>query len=114
MKSDTPESWLRRNLKWILGFGVGATVVGGAIVLISINRSDARWLALNKANSSHLLIERLGQPIEASWFVRGTIGIGSASGKADLAIPVSGPRGRGTLYVLAEKIAGTWQLTRLE
>ena len=36
------------------------------------------------------------------------------SGSADLAIPISGPNGAGTIYVKAKKVAGIWEYSILE
>ena len=35
------------------------------------------------------------------------------SGNADLTIPISGPKGKGTLYVVATKSAGEWTYSKL-
>ena len=46
-------------------------------------------------------------------FLSGKTNVNGASGEADLAIPVSGPKGKGTLYVVAAKSAGRWSYTTL-
>ena len=44
----------------------------------------------------------------------GNINVNGSSGHADLAIPVSGPEGSGTIYVVASKTAaGQWTISRL-
>ena len=48
------------------------------------------------------------------WFIAGGIEETRGFGKAELAIPVSGPKGKGTLYVGAVKEAGIWKLTLLQ
>jgi hypothetical protein len=35
------------------------------------------------------------------------------SGKADLTIPISGPNGNGSIYVVATKFAGEWSYSRM-
>ena len=40
--------------------------------------------------------------------------VNPGSGYADLVIPISGPKGEGTLYVEAEKARGQWYFTTLE
>jgi hypothetical protein len=35
-------------------------------------------------------------------------------GSAELSIPISGPRGKGTVSVEAKKFAGRWEIRRLE
>ena len=56
---------------------------------------------------------RWANPIRAGWFVQGDISTSGASGEADLAIPLDGPRADGTLYVVAEKRAGDWRYETL-
>ena len=55
----------------------------------------------------------LGTPIEEGLFVVGNINISGSSGQADLAIPISGPHGKGTIYAMAEKSAGQWTFSTL-
>ena len=38
----------------------------------------------------------------------GSINVSPGSGDADLSVPISGPKGKGTVYVTAQKTAGTW------
>jgi hypothetical protein len=46
--------------------------------------------------------------------VLGNIETTPTSGRAELAIPVSGPKGSGTLYVEAHKQAGLWKVDSLQ
>jgi hypothetical protein len=52
--------------------------------------------------------------MKKGWFISGRIEITSVSRHAELAIPISGPKGRGTVYSESRKRAGVWQLTFLE
>ena len=58
-------------------------------------------------------IELLGDPIEAGWLMSGSINTSGNSGDANFTIPVSGPKGKGTVYVEAYKDGGNWQYTQL-
>jgi hypothetical protein len=40
--------------------------------------------------------------------VLGSINISGTSGNADLAVPLSGPKGKATVYVRARKAMGKW------
>jgi hypothetical protein len=71
-------------------------------------------LAIQTAKSNRKMVERLGQPLKKGWFVSGDIEVTPVSGHAELAIPVSGPNGNGTLYVEAHKRAGLWHLELLQ
>ena len=56
----------------------------------------------------------LGTPITAGFFVSGNINVYGSSGNADLGIPVKGPLGSGTVYVVARKSAGRWSYQTME
>lgn len=52
--------------------------------------------------------EALGEPVQPSWLVGGSVQDQGASGMAQLVIPVSGPKGDGLLEVQANKSGGVW------
>lgn len=108
------QSWFRRNWKSILGTLLGVVFLTAVVTILTFNNADATKLALNTAASNPALIERLGQPIHKGWFIEGVIETTPGFGKADLAIPISGPKGKGTLYAMAVKRAGVWTLTLLQ
>lgn len=58
--------------------------------------------------------QRLGTPIKPGYFFSGSVNVSNSSGNADLAIPVHGPKGGGTVYVVAKKSAGQWSYEKLE
>jgi hypothetical protein len=39
--------------------------------------------------------------------------VNGGSGDADLTIPISGPKGKGTIYAVATKSAGEWTYSKL-
>ena len=124
MNRNKEQSWLRRNLKWVIGGGIGcfgvAAVCVGFFVLIffavfgTIKSSDVYQTALSRAQESPVVIEALGSPIEDGFVPSGSINISGPSGNADLAIPISGPKGKGTIYAVARRSAGRWDFTLLE
>ena len=79
-----------------------------------LKSSDAYRLAVQQAVDNHAIIEALGQPVEPGFLMSGNIQLNGASGEANLAIPLSGPKGSGTLYAIATKSAGEWTYSRLE
>jgi hypothetical protein len=84
-----------------------------AIVFGMIKSSDAYNDALAMARANPHVEDALGSPIEAGLLVAGNINVSGSSGSADLAIPVSGPDGKGTIYVVASKSAGRWTFRKL-
>ena len=108
----------RRRVLWIAGVVVAAIfilpifgVLGG---FFWFSRSEAAKVAIAAAKSSPALAERLGKPVEAGWLVSGSIGIDKDSGHAELTIPISGPKGSGTIYTEQTKQAGVWHFKVLQ
>lgn len=113
-------TWWQRNWKWFVPVCFGSIVLfAGFIVLIvtivfgMLKSSDAYKDALAMARANPYVQDALGSPIEDGFLVMGNINVSGSSGQADLAIPVHGPRGNGTIYVLASKSAGQWTFLRL-
>ncbi|MGH9751782.1 MAG: cytochrome c oxidase assembly factor Coa1 family protein [Blastocatellia bacterium] len=80
----------------------------------SMKSSYAYEQAMAKTRSNAAVVRELGEPIEPGWFVSGRISVNESSGHADLSIPVSGPKKSGTVYVLAAKRLGKWDIHALE
>jgi hypothetical protein len=59
------------------------------------------------------VVDALGTPIQSGWFVTGSIEEQGISGDATLTIPISGPRGSGTLYAAAREGNGSWRFYTL-
>jgi hypothetical protein len=110
--------WLKRNWKWLLAavFVCGlAFVVAIVTLLMGVMRSsDVAKEAVARAQSNSLVTQRLGTPIAEGWFVGGSINVSTASGDADLSVPISGPKGKGTVYVTAQKNAGRWEYSVMQ
>src|SRR6202795_5032575 len=106
------KSWFGRYWIWLLAALLlcGALFVFGIFSLIigAMRSSDVAKEAFARAQSNALVGQRLGTPISEGWFVGGSINVTPASGDADLSVPISGPKGKGTVYVTAQKTAGTW------
>lgn len=122
MARPTGPGWFPRNAKWLVPAGCASLlVVFGAfaaivvsIVFGAMRSSDAWVLAMDRAKASRAVTGALGEPVEAGFFVSGSVSVSGRSGSADLAIPLRGPEGKGTLFVVATKSAGEWTFTRLE
>lgn len=122
MTPPQQKGWFGRNWKWFIPTGcLSLVVMAGAVVAAgvyfafgSIKSSYAYQEAMAKTRSNADAIRELGEPIESGWLVSGRIEINDSSGKADLSIPVSGPKKSGKVYVLAAKRMGQWNLSGLE
>jgi hypothetical protein len=110
--------------KWI-GCGCGGCLVAillvvgliaaiGGLAFFGLKQADAYKLALERAQHNPAVIAALGEPIEAGLLVSGSVNISGPTGSADISIPISGPEGKGTIYVVATKSAGQWEFSTLE
>jgi hypothetical protein len=95
----------------ILVAGFVALIV--MIIFGAMKSSDVYKSALNKAKTDPRVINVLGSPIKEGMFVSGNTSVNGASGQADLAVPISGPKGKGTIYIVASKSAGLWSYSTL-
>jgi len=86
-------------------------IFAGSIVVIvfsAMKSTDVYKEALARAKADPAVIEALGSPIKDGFLVSGNSNINGASGESNLAIPISGPKGKGTIYVSATKSLGRW------
>jgi hypothetical protein len=114
-------NWWKRNWKWFVPLGcftvtllfvifVGSTLV---IVFSAMKSTDVYKDALSQARGNSAVIEALGTPIKDGFLVSGNTNVNGASGESNLAIPISGPKGKGTIYVSAKKSLGQWKYSGL-
>ena len=97
------KSWFARHWKSILSIGclglilLVAAFVGGIFLLVetSIKSSDAYTEAMKRAKQSPQVVEKIGQPLKAGWFMSGSINTSGSSGKADFSIPAFRFQGQG-------------------
>jgi hypothetical protein len=109
-------NWWTRNWKWFVPTGcltiVGLFVVfAGSIALIvfsAMKSTDVYKEALARAKANPAVIDALGSPITEGFLISGNTNVNGASGEANLSIPISGPNGKGTIYVAANKSLGRW------
>lgn len=97
-----------------IGLAVGGVVTVGGLTFLGIRKSDVFEEAMQRARTNPDVVEALGEPIEAGLLISGSFQITPTSGAADFSIPVSGPKGKGKLYVVATKSAGQWEFNTLE
>ncbi|MCL4395012.1 MAG: cytochrome c oxidase assembly factor 1 family protein [Chloroflexi bacterium] len=99
----------------ILVILVVAMIVGGVFYLImgSFKSSPVYLEAMKAAQANPDVVQALGSPIQSGLLVTGSISEQGISGDASLVIPISGPRGNGTLYASARKGNGVWRFYTL-
>ncbi len=114
-------SGLRQNWKLLVGvvalffLMAGAAAFGlFAVVMSSLRNSDSAREAMSKARSNPAVAQRLGVPLKEGWLISGSFEVTGDSGSSHLALPISGPKGKATIYVTARKTAGEWKYTRMQ
>jgi cytochrome oxidase complex assembly protein 1 len=120
--SSTRSNWFTRNWKWAVPVGLlvvfllFASFVGGILLLVetSFQHSDSYTQALARARADPRVAGKIGRPLKAGWLASGSINTSNSSGDADFSIPISGPRAKGTLHVVAKKIDGLWTFKTLQ
>jgi len=92
----------------------GAFVVSIALIVFSAMKStDVYKEAFARAQANPSVMEALGSPIKEGFLVSGNTNVNGAAGEANLSIPISGPNGKGTIYVAANKSLGQWNYSGL-
>jgi hypothetical protein len=114
-------NWWKRNWKWFVPVGCFTVVllfmvfVGSILVIVfsAMKSTDVYKEALARANTDPAVIEALGSPIKDGFLMSGNTNVNGAAGESNLAIPISGPKGKGTIYVSANKALGQWNYSGL-
>ena len=113
--------WYSRNLKWLIPALCAVAFVFTAIsfacvfavVSLSMKSLGAYKIAVKRAEADPRVTAAIGTPVKEGWFIGGRFNGNGASGSAELAIPLSGPRAKGTIYVVATESAGEWRFSNL-
>jgi len=114
-------SWWKRNWKWFVPLGCFSVTLlfvafVGSILLIvfsAMKSTDVYKDTLARAKAHPAVIEALGSPITEGFLLSGNTNVNGASGDANLSISISGPKGKGTIYVAATKSLGRWNYSGL-
>ena len=83
------------------------------VAFTAMKSSDVYKTALARAKADPRVQQALGSDIHDGMFTSGKTNVTGPSGDADLSIPISGPKGKATIYVVATKSAGEWQYSKL-
>ncbi len=73
-----------------------------------MKNNDAYRQSMAAVRANERVIAALGEPIDAAWWITGNVGLNGPTGVANFAIPVSGPKGSGTVTSQSVKTAGIW------
>jgi hypothetical protein len=92
---------------------IGACVAIFFSIVAAFQGSDVYKMGLEKLNSNPEAVRLLGTPIETG-FPTGNFNLSGPGGEATLAIPVSGPKGKGTVYIEATKSMDVWRFEHIQ
>ena len=121
MDKEKDQNWMARNWKWFVPAGCLSLILAfaglaGAIVFLVFSVLKSSYVyeeALAQVKESAAVQQSIGTPIREGFLVSGNINTSGPSGNADLSIPIEGPGGEGTIFLVAEKSAGKWKFTTL-
>lgn len=121
MADTQTKNWFQRNWLWFIPTGcltvilLGAAFVGAIVVFVFgvLKSSDVYQQAFAAAASNAEVTQALGEPIDDAWYALGSVNTTGASGDADLQIPISGSKGKATIYATAKKSSGEWDFSTL-
>ena len=121
-QSQPRPGWWSRNWKWFVPTGccLAPLVIGACfaaflvlVVFSALKQSDAYKIAVARAKADSRVMAALGTPVTEGWYLSGNTNVSGGSGDADLSIPISGPKGKGTIYAVATKSANEWTYSKL-
>jgi Cytochrome oxidase complex assembly protein 1 len=105
---------LSKHWKRNLAIFAGLMALLMVVVSVIFDDSEVCKMSFAAAEANPVVRQRLGEPVKRGFFTSGRIEISGPSGHADIAIPVSGPHGKATVYAVARKSAGLWTFETLE
>lgn len=114
------KNWWDRNWKWFVPTGCLSLIVlfglflGGIFFGITsmMKDSDAFKESMAAAQQNKMVIQKLGSPLETNGIMSGSINISNDTGDCDLQIPIKGPKGEATLFIVGTK-RGKWKYEQM-
>jgi hypothetical protein len=114
-------NWWQRNWKWFVPTGCLTLIVMAVLFVACIvflvfsvmKSSDAYKIAVARSKSDQRVLAALGTPIREGMFASGKTNMNGPSGEADIAIPISGPKDKATIYAVGTKSEGRWSFSKL-
>jgi hypothetical protein len=120
ISAQSPSSDRGRKFKLFVLGSAGVAAIGilalGLLWAVTGSMRSAQVTvdAIERARLNEEVVKQIGLPIEPGWWVTGSLSNSGPSGRADLAVPLHGSRGSGTLYLRAEEVAGEWHYKLME
>lgn len=99
----------------LLVIGLPLCTCGGCVASIffgvsaAMQGSEPYKRGLAEAQDNAEVRELLGEPVEAGYFISGSINLDNDGGDCDMRIPINGPKGSGTVRIRGTRDRGTWE-----
>ncbi|MGH9776393.1 MAG: cytochrome c oxidase assembly factor Coa1 family protein [Candidatus Acidiferrales bacterium] len=118
---DAPPDWWSQNWKLTILAGLAALAVLSiamagivySVAVMSFRATDVYRMTMAQVRANPVVLAQIGQPLRVGWHLRYQIRTDSSEGDADFAIPISGPRGSGTVHAVAQRREGKWNFESL-
>jgi len=122
-ETQETKGWFGRNWKWavptggcliilILGVVFFASIFVGVTSMMT--DSQAYQDSMEAAQKNEALIELIGEPIETNGMNGGSLNYNNGVKSAELNIPIKGPNGEATIFVVGEGINDNWTYQTME
>jgi len=113
------KSWWGRNWIWVVPLGcltpvvlvIGCIAVAFFAVAELVKSSDVFLNSVAAVSSSDAVKNALGEPIQPGMQIQGRLNLSNNDGNADITYSISGPKGAGTVHVVADKREEVWTYT---
>jgi hypothetical protein len=128
MQGQPAPGWWSRNWKWflptgcclgtLLGLILAVAVFGVSIFAIfsgvsaALKGSEPYKVAVARAKANDKVTTALGTPLDEG-FPMGSINTNNDTGNVDLSVPISGPKGKGTIYVVGTRSGTAWTYSKM-
>lgn len=97
--------------------GLAVAGVAGLVFFVfgTIRNTEPYQASLRAAQASPALREALGEPIRSDWWLGGKVSWDNGAGRADMHIPVKGPKGGASIHTIGTKQpAAPWRFEKME
>lgn len=114
VRSGKSSSTLVIVIVLLLLVGLPVCTCGGCVATIffgvsaAIKSSEPYERALAEAQNSAEVRDLIGEPVSAGFLVSGSINVDQDGGECDIQVPISGPKGSGTVRIRGTRQGGTW------
>jgi len=113
-------NWWSKNWKWFVPTGCLTLVILFVLFLVGIfyeatsiiKDSDAYKESMTLVQHNEIVIQKLGEPIETDGMFSGTVNARNEVRTCDVQVPIKGPKGKGTLFIVGER-RGKWKYSEL-